>query len=956
MFFRLLKKISKNKGIFLSLLIGVVLSLVVINATIIYGNSLKDSLFQQVLGEFEEKNNVTAGSVIITDPAMNLNNGFSKEVEAYDQSVLSKLDLDVETGKSYAYLSQSVFWDPDANTDVEGFYRRGYDLIAMSDFVDHVDLIQGEMFKATEIEDNELIVEVMVDQKTLVDLKLEVGKLYKTAVVKGVKYVDVLTAANAMENDLMPVTYFKIVGVYEVDLVDNYWKQGLWKNDKHNFVIHENTMNILKREWEGKVTVSREYFIDFSTFKYSDREKTASELQEVYDLYESRSNEFQMNLTNTLNRDNKNFALVSNMLWIIQIPVFAILFLYILMLTGIIVERDKDEIALLKSRGATKLNILSNYLFDGFMVLMVGLIIAPAIAMFAAEYMSVTSGFLEFKGDASANLYFTKENLYFSLLAGLFFLCALLIPVIKATRVSIIDRKQSKVRIRFSTWKKTYIDFILVGLAFYGFRMFKESKAVAENIELNINSVTLDPLIFVSATIFAFGLSLLFLRVYPLIIKLLFKGFKKIMPPNIFVLFSNLGRKPGKREYVMLFIMVMICSSIFNLKIARTINNNVVDNIRYSNGSEVRIRNVWSKEQSHSTSAGEDLTKSSGSEFDSLFDVLNLTELIEPDFSQYEDLDSLSHVTKVMTIKNTTLFYRQGSMPLINMIAIEPKAFGEIAFMRDDLSPVHWYEYLNVIAKDPSIVFISSNAKDLDKHGLKPGDPIKVKIYGFEEVLYFGGYIDYWPGQNMTSGQQFMVGNFNYAYSRLARLPYEIWGSLEPGYTEKDLLEEMRQKEVNYKGIDGISSMTKGNIFLKAVNASITISFILLMVVTLMGYVIYWVISIKDRELQFGILRSLGMKIRKIYLMILLEQVLVTGISLLVGIGIGQYISGKFLPAVTDIVFGKDLIIPVLDYIEGADYLLIISLFTVSVVIVLAILLRYISSIKISQAIKIGED
>ena len=90
--------------------------------------------------------------------------------------------------------------------------------------------------------------------------------------------------------------------------------------------------------------------------------------------------------------------------------------------------------------------------------------------------------------------------------------------------------------------------------------------------------------------------------------------------------------------------------------------------------------------------------------------------------------------------------------------------------------------------------------------------------------------------------------------------------------------------------------------------------------------------------------------------MIFVEQILITGISLMVGVLIGEIVSNKFLPIISKLVFGENLAIPVFDYITKNDYLLIMGIFIVSVIFVLAIILRYVSKIKIDQAIKIGED
>lgn len=944
MLFRLLKKVTRNYGVFLALFLGIILSLVTINSTVMYGNSLKDSLFQKVLKEYESKYDETAGAIHLYKDGIRLRGEEFEEFQEENKSVLSMLGLDIEEGRTEIEAKYSLFWYEESNIEEGIPYYRNYRFKSIFNFIDHVNIVQGRAFNDTFKHKDKNVIEVMIDRRTMRELRLEMDKLYRTELVREYN-TKVINAKLESEKEMNP-TYFKVVGVYEPKKNDLFWRKGILRNNYNAFIAHENSLDAFCMR-EGKlVDVNSEYFIDFSQYKYSDFGNFKENLEVVRRKYESDHFEFNFNMKSLFEGDNKNFKLVSNMLWIIQIPVLAILFLYILMITGIIIDRDKDEIALLKSRGATRGKILANYLFDGGIILAVGLIITPLLSISAAKWMSTTSGFMEFNGEASKNIYMSFDNIYYSIGTGLVFLSALLIPVVKATKEGVVDRKKSKVRIKLSTWKKTFIDFILIGVGFYGLRSFMNSQTSIQSLKVNINSMSIDPLIFISATVLAFGFSLFFLRIYPFFIKLILKLFNKIMPAHIFVLFSNLCRKAGKREYTMLFIMILISSSIFNLKIARTINTNVIDNIKYTSGAEVRMIGYWKGDGFNApTGGGDDFTP----------DVLMKTELIEPDYGQFESLESLDSITKVLKINNVSLFHSALEINKANIVAVQPKEFGETAHMREDLTPIHWNNYLNVLAKQPNVVFLSSNIKLNRKNKMKIGDLIEIEVFDFRENFIFGGYVDYWPGSE-EKDENLIIGNFNYFYRRIARVPYEVWGKLEDNKKEEDLLNEIREKSVGIMKFSSISELTKENIFLKAVNSSITVAFILSMIVTLLGFLIYWCICIRERELQFGILRSLGVKLSKIYSMIFVEQFLVTGMSLLVGVGIGQFISEKFLKIVTEIIFGDSLILPIVQYITSSDYLLIVAIFIISVIFVLVIILKYIADIKLNQAIKIGED
>ena len=59
---------------------------------------------------------------------------------------------------------------------------------------------------------------------------------------------------------------------------------------------------------------------------------------------------------------------------------------------------------------------------------------------------------------------------------------------------------------------------------------------------------------------------------------------------------------------------------------------------------------------------------------------------------------------------------------------------------------------------------------------------------------------------------------------------------------------------------------------LQGMNGALTLGFIIIMVMCIIGFLIYWILSIKSRTLQFGILRAMGMKFREILMMIVYED------------------------------------------------------------------------------------
>lgn len=355
MLFRLIKKITKNLGVFLSLFFGIILSLVIINAIAIYGNSLSDILLQKEISKYEKNYNQTAGTAYLSYNCNETSVGFSKEIEDYNISTLNNANMDIEVGRTMAIANESVFWKEGAKIDSRSyFYHYDYELISIKDFENHVDIVEGRMFNNSFFEQDKNVLEVLVDKTTLFNLSLNVGELYRIELLNLPSPSRVADENKRVEELGINKNYLKVVGVYEFKENDLFWRKGEWNNSQSHFIANGYPLSLLSQAESKSLQFSSEYFFDLSNFKYTDREKFTKDIDKISSDLNGVKTSFHFNIYNLLLEENNDMKLVNNMLWIIQIPLLVIVFLYILMITGIIVDRDKDEIALLKVEGQQK--------------------------------------------------------------------------------------------------------------------------------------------------------------------------------------------------------------------------------------------------------------------------------------------------------------------------------------------------------------------------------------------------------------------------------------------------------------------------------------------------------------------------------------------------------------------------------------------------------------------------
>jgi putative ABC transport system permease protein len=139
-------------------------------------------------------------------------------------------------------------------------------------------------------------------------------------------------------------------------------------------------------------------------------------------------------------------------------------------------------------------------------------------------------------------------------------------------------------------------------------------------------------------------------------------------------------------------------------------------------------------------------------------------------------------------------------------------------------------------------------------------------------------------------------------------------------------------------------------------NGILTIGFIIVLVLCCAGFLIYWILSIQSRTLQFGIYRAMGMSQGEVLSMLINEQFFISGISIAAGVLVGLVSSKLFVPLIQIAYSASDKVIPLEIISSTSDFIRLGSVIGIMLVICMVILGMLISKIRISQALKLGED
>ena len=825
-------------------------------------------------------------------------------------------------------------------------------LAAMTGFEEHVIIKSGRMYCNGGIAEDG-VYEVVVNDSAIKALEIVLNGEYEM---------------RAIDTSSQPVRV-RIVGIYEQsDPNDVYWSETL---EPYMSAIITDYDCFKKMLSEGKTiqltSIAARYSLAYQSMDMNDLSSVTTKLTDDFALYDELGYEFEMGVFNILEQYAVEAAKLTNILWILQIPTMVMLAFYLFMVSQLNVEQEKNEIAIFKSRGASSKQIFFLYAAESGILGLITLITAPFIGLVLTRFLGVSNGFLEFVNRTGIAAEITGTAILYALLAIVVFFLTTMIPIIPASKLSIVEYKASKTKVvKVQLWEKCCIDILLIAAAmvFYGIYTANEVISTESTGEIN-------PLFFVFSTCLVLGLGLLFIRIYPYFLRAVYTVFKPLWSPAQYMAITSVSRAQGGQvRFLMLFLIVTFSLGIFSANTARTINTQKEDRIYYSTGADIRLKEYWQE----TTTSDESMTT---------------TGYVERDFGRFEELTGVKTATRVLINEKAKFTVDKTTASNVTLMAIEPYKFASAAWFRNDLLPVHWWNYTNALQDYPSGIIISRALADAFE--IELGEIVEVKWSGNDTLdTAVVAVVDYWPGINPNETQKkivspaeerersrneendeteepsasyaskyFMIMNYNYIYNITDIEPYEVWIDLEDGATSEQLYNDITEKRIPIEYITDSSQRLiaeKNKPQLQGMNGALTMSFVIIMIMTIIGFLIYWILSIRSRTLQFGILRAMGVTFREIIGIIGYEQILVSGVSIAMSFIIGGITSDLFVPLFRSMYNPIDQVPPFRVAALQSDYIKIYVIIVLMLGGGFAILGSLIKKLDINKALKLGED
>ncbi|NLA83008.1 MAG: ABC transporter permease, partial [Clostridiales bacterium] len=225
--------------------------------------------------------------------------------------------------------------------------------------------------------------------------------------------------------------------------------------------------------------------------------------------------------------------------------------------------------------------------------------------------------------------------------------------------------------------------------------------------------------------------------------------------------------------------------------------------------------------------------------------------------------------------------------------------------------------------------------------------------------------IDYRPTNNpniknkQNETPDFIVASYSYIRAKTSLEPYQVWLSKADGATSEEIYKDIEEKEiklVSIKDTDQTIIKMKNDPMVQGTNGVLSLGFIVTIVVCMAGFMIYWILSIHSRALNFGIFRAIGLSRNKVIGMLASEQILISGLSIVMGIVTGIVSSKLFVPLLQIANNAENQVPPFHVVSDPVDFIRLFAIVFFMLAAGITVLGFLISKIRIAQVIKLGED
>ena len=821
----------------------------------------------------------------------------------------------------------------------------------VSSLEEHATLVEGNLPSAQLVDER---VEVLVNEDFANDLGLQSGEDYTI-------FERVKTELGEVRVEI-PV---RISGVWKATNPDDpFWFYSLSEFDSvlltHPNAFTEHILPALNNE----VNLALWYLVmDGSGVKSSDVSRVIGRIfytrQRVFNYLQGvRMDISPLEQLGAYQQKARN---LSNFLYSFSVPLLGMVLSFISLVSAMAIQQRRSQIATLRSRGATAFQMMGMAAFEGSLLGLFSLLLGIPLAMAIAYSIGRTRSFLDFSANTHLSLRLPETAWQIGIVVMLFTLAAQVLPVLEASKHTIVTYKQERARqVRPAWWQRAWLDVLLLIPTGYGIYLIKKPGG---NIAGMPNDPFQNPLLMLLPALGIFGLTLILLRLLPRMMRAIAWITGHTSGVGALLAARHLERMGSGFHAPLILLVFTLSLSTFTASMAQTLDQYLYDKNYYETGADLSLDETGEANVDLMAAAFGGGPSSAGSS--SAQGQAQETELLadEPRWfflpvSEHLKVPGIQAAARIGTTQ--ARIDLPGRSVQGRFLGIDRVDFPQVSFWRDDFASQPLGALMNNLALTTEGALIPRSL--FEEYAFRPGDAVDVTVYMLGEShkmeMKIVGVFDLFPTWYPNDGP-LVVGNLDYLYEQFGgEFPYDVWVNTAPGANYDGIV----------KGLEGLDIII---LYWRVAEERLTteqlrperqglfgllsVGFLALAFLTVLGFFLYALFSFRSRFIELGMLRALGLSARQLVVYLAAELVFLLLMGLGVGTGLGVWASNLFIPILQMGSGPETQIPPFVIQIDWFSVFRIYILFALLFVTALGTLSALLLRMKIFQAIKLGE-
>lgn len=573
-----------------------------------------------------------------------------------------------------------------------------------------------------------------------------------------------------------------------------------------------------------------------------------------------------------------------------NLPALGILLYFLILTLAIVAQWQRKETVIFVSRGMPISGVLNLALLEQLLLCIVGCPLGIAFGMLIAWLMGYTESFLSFTGRPPLPVSLQGFNPYLTVLALAISLLARIIPALGAARQSLVIEERERARpARNPFWLRYYLDFLLLLPTLYAYDQLNKRGSLAGLVTKSPEDLYKDPLLVLVPALFALTASLLTMRLFPLIMRLIDTLANHTPWLTVHLALRQLGRRSQDYIKPLLLVIVSLALGVYTMSMAASLDRWLVERIYYRVGADM----VFTPKSMFADESGE---PGGGSD-----EYVGGDWIPEP--AVFKGVEGVIEATRVGDFA-AHIYISAASDTWGRFLAIDRLDFPKVAWFRSDFAAEPLGGLMNRLAWAQDGVLVSRNF--LSAYNLHLGDKLLVTVsldesLGVQSQFTIAGVYDYFPTCYEEEEGVTLIGNLDHLSTLIGMTPFhKLWLKLKPGVSAEAVVEALPRSVQIAAGTvwdaREIVATERAKMERVGIFGTLSVGFLAASFMAVLALLVYSLASLQERVYSFAVMHAIGLSRGQIITQVIAEYAFLSLFGVLAGTGVGMLVSELFIP------------------------------------------------------------